>query len=567
MQQLNRIMPIAVLLLLPYLAAGQEVARSRASTRNIGRILGLVPEEPGKCGTGALVLAYARWNELSAPVRQAVLQALQRPGLQKNRLSPSGQFRVHYDTAGVDAPALITPGPGGVRIAGTAEQFVDSVASYFDRMWKYEIDSLNYIAPPSDGLQGGGPEFDIYVEELGTDMFGQTSWNQSADLVEDGQRQRFSTYIEIDNDFVGYRTPGMDGLAVTAAHEFFHAIQVGGYGVWTTVPNSDFYFYELASVWMEHEAFSKIHDYYFYLPKYFESFRDGQDRSYQFTHFDGTFRGYERTLWAHYLAKRFGRDVMREIWAGMKQATVLPSTSSVLQQLGTSIEQEFSQFGIWNYYTADRGDPVRFYEESRSYPRYKPNVSMDFFGSQAAIGTSAWPLSTQMYQFVLRRDTIVAVVSNRDVAAARIPSSPLTEFSLQMKSSGMEPPYQLVADGIGVSFKTADPSKWNTTYLRSSSGSNAILSPGPSPNPFRLAVNGRLMLPVSGGIAQPADVYILNSSAEQVFARRYAVRESSGMTVVEVPASDLRGDVPTGVYFVVARCGDEEFKWKVAIIR
>jgi hypothetical protein len=487
--------------------------------------------------------------------------------MQKNTLSPSGRFRIHYDTAGVNAPALITPGPAGQRIPGTVKSFIDSVASYFDSMWKFEIDSLHYIAPPSDGVQGGGPEFDIYVEELGTDMFGQTSWNPSGDLVEDGQRQRFSTYIEIDNDFVGYRTPGVDGLAVTAAHEFFHAIQVGSYGVWTTVPDFDFYFYELSSVWMEHVAFSNIHDYYFYLPKYFQFFRDGQDRSYPFTKFDGVFRGYERAIWAHYLTKRFGSDVLRQIWAGMKRATALPSTTSVLQQLGTSIEQEFAQFSIWNYYTADRGDPVRFYDESRNYPRYKPNVTMDFFGSRAAIGTSAPALSTQMFQFALQNDTIIAVVSNRDVASARLSPSSMAEFSLQMQSSGMEPPYQLVAGGTGVSFKTADPTKWSTTYLRSSSKSNAVISPGPSPNPLRLTQDSRLILPVTGSTTEPAEVYFLNNAAEQVFARQYAVRESFGMTVVEVPSSDLRSNVSTGVYFVFARCGGREYNWKVAVIR
>lgn len=545
----------------------QEVARVRSSTRNIERILGISTTEPGKCGTSALALAYARWSELGVQTRQAVLQALQRPGMQKNTLSPSGRFRIHYDTSGINAPALITPGPGGQRIPGTVQRFIDSVGSYFDSVWKLEVDSLHYAAPPSDGLQGAGPQFDIYVQELGTDMFGQTSWSPSVDLVEDGVRQRFSSYIEIDNDFVGYRTPGMDGLAVTAAHEFFHAIQVGSYGVWTTVPNSDFYFYELSSVWMEHTAFGRVHDYYFYLPKYFQFYRDGQDRSYPFTKFDGIYRGYERAIWAFYLAKRFGPDVLRQIWGGMKQAPVVPSTSSVLRQLGTSIEQEFSQFSVWNYYTADRGDPARCYDESRNYPRFKPNVSMDFFGSQAVVGTSSPALSTQMYQFVLSNDTVIAVISNLDVAGAQLSSPPMADISLQMKSSGMEPPYQLVGAGIGVSFKTADASKWNTTYLRSSSKSNAVISPGPSPNPLRLRHDTRLLLPIEGIIGQAADVYVLNGAAEQVFARQYEVRSSFGMTVAEVPTSDLRNDVPTGIYFVVARSGEREYKWKVAIIQ
>ncbi len=567
MPQLNRIITLTMMAALPWLATAQEVAGVRASSRSIERILGITPEEPGKCGTSALVLAYARWSELSVQTRQAVLQALQRPVMQKDRSRPGGRFRVHYDTIGVNAPALVTPGPGGQRIAGTAEQFIDSVFAYFEAIWKLDVDSLHYLAPPSDGLQGGGPEYDIYVEELGTDMFGETSWNPSADLIEDGPRQRFSTYITIDNDFVDYRTPGMDGLGVTAAHELFHAIQVGSYGVWTTVANSDFYFYELSSVWMEHVAFDRIHDYYYYLPKYFHFFRDGQDRSYQFTRFDGTYRGYERAIWAHYLAKRFGRDIVRQIWTAMKQATALPATTAVLQQLGTNLEQEFAQFGVWNYFTADRADPKRFYDEGKDYPRYKPNVSMDFFGSQAMIGTSAPAMSTQLYQFVMPNDTITAVISNRDIASVLLPSSSMVDFSLKMKSSGMEPPYQLVAEGIGVSFKTADLAKWATIYLRSSSKSNAVISPGASPNPFRLASDSRLVLPVDGNAVEPAEVFFLNSAAERVFARQYGVRQSFGVSVVEVPASDLRGGVATGVYFVVARCGDSEYRWKVAIVQ
>jgi hypothetical protein len=192
---------------------------------------------------------------------------------------------------------------------------------------------------------------------------------------------------------------------------------------------------------------------------------------------------------------------------------------------------------------------------------------MDFFGNQAVIGSSARPLSTQMYQFVMSNDTITAVVSNHDVAGAQVSTSGMADISLQMKSSGMEPPYQLVAPGIGISFKSADATKWNTTYLRSSSKSNAVIAPGPSPNPLRLSVDSRLILPITGQVAQPVDVYILSSSSEQVFARQYEVRQSYGLTVVEVPASDLRSEVATGVYFVIARAGEHEFKWKVAVIQ
>ena len=43
--------------------------------------------------------------------------------------------------------------------------------------------------------------------------------------------------MNIDNDFQFF-TARVDGLRVTIAHEFFHAIQFGAYGYWST----DLYF-------------------------------------------------------------------------------------------------------------------------------------------------------------------------------------------------------------------------------------------------------------------------------------------------------------------------------------
>jgi len=563
----DRLIVSVAVLLLPISALAQKTASVQASTRNIDQILGIPSEERGKCGTSALMLALTQWQALQPATKQAVLLAVQRVPKHKSRVSQSGRFRVHYDTAGVHVPALITSGPNGQRISGTAEKFVDSVATYFEKIWTLEIDSLRLEAPPSDGVQGGGPEYDIYVEELGTDMFGETSWNLTSDLIENGVRQRFSTYITVDNDFVGYRTPGMDGLRVTAAHEFFHAIQVGSYGVWTNVPSSNFYFYELSSVWMEHLAFPHIHDYYYYLPKYFLYYRDGQDRSYPFTLWDGMYRGYERAVWAFFLSEKFGRDVIREIWSGMKQSPVLPATTSVLARRGTTLEREFAHFGLWNFYTGDRADPTRSYAEGASFPRYKPNVSMDFFGNQAVIRSAAPAMSMQMYQFTLSGDTVTAIVTNRDAASAQNSSPPFSDVSLAMRSSGFEPPYQLVAPGIGVSLKSPDLAKLNVVYLRSSTKENAIVSPGPSPNPLRLATDARLLLPLTVKSMEPVDVYVLNSAAEKVFERRYQSQVSFGMTAVEIPVSDLRAELATGVFFFIARTRGEEHTWKVAVIR
>jgi hypothetical protein len=548
---------------MPVLA--QQVQEAPASTRSIARILGIPQEESGKCGTASVVIAYARWNELSAEKQGQLRRLLQRTEMQTSRLSPSKKFRIHYDTSTSNTPALIADGTAPRRLLNTYEQFIDSVAYYFDYAWKLEVDTLGYPAPPSDGVQGGGPEFDVYVEELGTDEFGRTSWNQSTDLIEDGARQRFSTYIEIDNDFLGFRTPGINGLRITAAHEFHHAIQVGDFGWWTTVPNFDRYFYELTSVWIEHVAFPGIHDYYFDLPNYFQRFRDGFGRSLSFN--TSTFAGYERSVWAQFLAKRFGRDVMKNIWMGIRSTPALGSMTVTLTQYGTSLESEFALFSSWNFFTSDRADPQRYYDDGANFPRFTPNVSTTFSGLTTTVSGSAPPLSTQFYEIALSADTITAVVANVNVAGAQDPNSQQAEFKLNLSSGVFQSPYQKVTSGLGLTFSTSDSKQWRTLYLQSSTRGNANSSPKPSPNPVRLSQDEKLVLPMVGASNGPAEVYVLNSALELVFSRQYSLRESFGSTYVDVPTSDLRGEVPSGVYFVVAKCGDAEFKWKVAIIR
>ncbi len=549
------------------LTFAQQAQGAAPSTRSIARILGIPLEGQGKCGTSDMMLAIARWDQLTQQKRMAVVQALQRPQMQKDRLSPSGRFRIHYDTVGPNAPALLTGGSDPQPIPNSQEQYIDSVSYYFERAWKLEVDTLGYLPPPSDGIEGGGPEYDVYVEELGINLFGQTSWDPSAPPLESGSHVRYATYIEIDNDFYKFRTSGMDALRITSAHEFHHSIQVGNYGMWATMPAFDSWFYELTSVWMEHMAYPNIHDYYLDLPKYFQQFRDGLNRSYAFNWNTSSYAGYERSIWAHFLTKRFGRDVMKNIWTGIKTSPVLGSMMNILQQYGTTLESEFALFSNWNYFTADRADPQKYYDEGKNYPRFVPNTSSNFTGLSASISSSAMPLSTQFYQFVLTSDTITAILANTNVAGALDSSTPLASFQLFLSSTNLQAPYQKVARGLGLMFTTANPNQWKTQYLQSSTRTNANAAPDPSPNPLRLGQDAKLVLPVLGASGVEGEVFFVNSALELVFSRQYPVRESFGNQYIDVPTSDLRGTVATGVYFIMARCGEADFNWKIAIVR
>ncbi|HAL56648.1 MAG TPA: hypothetical protein DCP63_09270 [Bacteroidetes bacterium] len=520
-----------------------------------------------KCGTSLLVAAFARWQQLEPMAKVQIARSLQRPGRHKSKLSPAGFFRIHYDTTGAHKPALLNPGGNPALIEKSHEQYIDSVAAVLDYCRRVEVEILGYSAPPTDLQQGGGDEYDVYVSDLGTGVFGNTWWTPG-DLIESTPNQRFATYMEIDNDYLGHRTPGLLGLKVTVAHEFLHAIQVGSYGIWQEVPNFDFYFYELSSSWMEDVVYDFINDYHFDVRFYFERFKDTQNRSFSFTTYAGPiYYGYERSIWAHFLVRRYGQDVMKEIWTEMKSQPFLRSAAKILQRRGSSLESEFTLFSFWNYFTADRADSARFYPEGKYYSRFSPNMASNFNGFSTSVSTSAYPLSTQFYQFSLASDTVTAIVVNVEADAAVVARPTDRAFDLILSSSHPSSPFQKLRGGAMIGFSSTPAHVWRTLYLESSSRGNAATALEPSPNPLRIRDAQRLILPVVGTRSADAQITFLSGSLDAMFSQRYPIVDVFGNKLIYVPSRDLQERIPSGIYFVHAQCDDAAFQWKVAIVQ
>jgi hypothetical protein len=493
---------------------------------------------------------------------------MQRPTLQTSRLSLSGRFRLHYDTLGFNQPALIA---SGQDVPNTVNAYVDSVAAILDYVWTYEIDTLGYDPPLQDGTQGGGPEYDVYIEDLGPGVFGYTDWdpNDPAAVVNGGD-VRYPTYMAIDNDFLGLRTPGMDGLRVTCAHEFHHAIQIGSYGMWT---ENDFYFNELTSSWMEDVVYTHVNDYYFDVVNYFQGFRDSQGFPLSFTFYDrASFAGYERSILGHFLAKRFGRDIMKEIWRGIRSEPFILSARDVFARHGTDWNTEFSLFTYWNYFTADRADTVRFYPEGRYYPRFTPNFTTDFSSSTntSTIISGAYPLSSSMFEFHLlqQHDTVTVIVANTDVDAILANDNATRPLELDLTKGLLAVPHVTLANGYNAGISTTDASKWRTFYTLSSTKNDiAKLNLQASPNPFRITEASQLLLPLNGVAGSKANVYFLSSSLTMQYSGEFDVENQFGNQFIAVPSNEIRSRLSSGIYFVIAKIADSEYRWKVAIIR
>ncbi len=205
-----------------------------------------IDQAPVKCGFGTIADVKTHFDSFTPEQQNSINQVLSRPELQTNKVSPSGIFRIHYDTTGNYVPDYFN------GIKNTIQLSVDSLAIAFDSSYNYEVNILGYDAPPSDGTEGGDGLYDVYIKPV--NGYGYT------EPVKLGP-----TYIVVDNK-MNFYTKGIHAARVTAAHEFHHAIQVGSYSDNTS---GNRYYFEITSTAMEEFVYDSVNDYYGYLLGYF----------------------------------------------------------------------------------------------------------------------------------------------------------------------------------------------------------------------------------------------------------------------------------------------------------
>lgn len=536
-------------------AVGQEIIAPRLSERLAAAAQYGIDESlmhDGKCGFRWMAQLAERARML--PADEAFrLQQLLKPA-EAMAETIIGQFRITYDTAGTNAPALLDG--TGARIPGTARAFVDSVGRIFNDVWNEEVGQLGYDPPP---LPSG--YYSVVILELSGSYYGQTVF-QLPQLNPGESPPRYASYIEIDNDFREYSSKGIAGLQVTAAHEFHHAIQVGAYGFWS----GDVYAHELTSTWMEDHVYPFINDYLQYLPDFYGSTGVlGMSGGRSFV--TSSLSGYERCVWGQFLSKRYGATTMTAVWERMKTVPFLQASDEALRERGTNFETAFANFSYWNYFTAHRADAFRSYQDGLYYPRYRRIQTVPFNGSLAQAVANVEPLSAVMIDFVLSNDTLTTIVINTEVDRALEKDFSLGRVEAILSATAPSVPYQTLANGLRVGLVASDLTDWRTFYLESSTSSDVPrMQAHPFPNPLRLATDDGLALPVEADVLDVAEVLFMTSSGDRAHVGKYSVISTQGETYAFIPSGELKARVASGVYTVVATVRGRVSQWTVAII-
>jgi hypothetical protein len=337
----------------------------------------------------------------TAAQRESAKRILARPttaddptgGYEPKYTSPSGStcgphICVHWVE---DATSNSAQGAGVDGNLATIPVWASTTLTTLESVYGKEVSSLGYRAPLSDGVLGGDGRVDVYLADLGGEgLYGYCTTDQPDASA---SRQVFA-YCVVDNDYAAaqfgtMRTPLQD-LQVTAAHEFFHAVQFG-YD-W----QEDLWLMEGTAAWMEDEVYDSVNDNLQYLAESPLAFPyvplDYNSRDYQ---------PYGSWVFWKFLSESAGSGrfdsprIVRDVW----NAAVGPTYSSaaldrVLGARHTSFARVFGTFGTW------MRDPALYFSEGRSYRSAPLTGRFTLSRTRPAIARTVVGLSHMTHSFV-----------------------------------------------------------------------------------------------------------------------------------------------------------------------
>lgn len=260
------------------------------------------------------------------------------------------RFHIYYDTTGVDAvPALDVNGNG-------LKDWVEETAAAMERAYRIEVDTLGYREPLDFGIYGF---FKVFINNQ-YGAYGSTT----PDSQVTSNPWTYTSYIEIDNDFIGnFATHGYDAIRVTCAHEFHHAVQLA---YQNTYSDGDGWFYESTSTWMEEVVWDAVNDYYAYLDNFL------LNPHVSLTAMNGAHE-YGAVLWNLYLEKNFTPTMVRRAWELLPQNRSWNALQLALNAspYNSSLPANVTEMHLWNFFTAERADSLMYYTEGYNYPNVR----------------------------------------------------------------------------------------------------------------------------------------------------------------------------------------------------
>lgn len=221
-----------------------------------------------------------------------------------------------------DAPDLSDEDGNGVPDS------IERLGAAFESAWQLEVVQMGYRPPPVEG------RYPIYIAQ--GDGSGYTQ------RAPGGEGVSFPSFIVVPPQ--RFDPLVSDGsVKAFAAHEFFHAIQIG-YNAF-----SEQWIEEASSTWIETIAAPEAANAYGYLPSFVPASRISLQWSF------GAYE-YGSFLFVEFLVERYGTDpepegIVRELWEAIGVADGSVATTAALEDVlaarGANLESAWAEFLLW----------------------------------------------------------------------------------------------------------------------------------------------------------------------------------------------------------------------------
>jgi hypothetical protein len=514
--------------------------------------LDAIPTE--KCGLSIQFEIHRRREELSQKDKDVLSDIFSKEVLDASVLSTKGNFRIHFNTAGPDAPDLTDNDRNGIP------DYIDSVAYYFE----YSLDALTNkigieldIKEICDNDRG---EYNIYILNLSHSTYGYTEYDFDNLISKEGEVPRYSSSIIIDNNFNGLYTSGINGMKVTAVHEFFHAIQIGKFGLW----GYDIYFYEMLSTWSESFVFPDVKDYYQYLNTYFNS------TNVPFW----MHRGYDMAIWGIFLEQKFSANIMKTILDNSKQYSPMQAIDVSLRQYNSSFSKEFAEFSNWVFFTGYRAQDNAYFKDAKNYPvvfgnsvsRIQYNLTVTNFN------TSLRSYSTQYCEFAKGNDTInIISVHTNDKEAFEKNAYYYGLSIFQIAPEINDSRAISLMDDLQLLCDPEFPTDLKNFYLINHQyydTTNDDIKAFPNPLHLSNIGTGRMSFNVPTKTGDEAELFVFSSNMRLIYQNKQIVKSVFMKPGIEWDCVDLDNKIiSSGIYFYVIKANGKEWKNKFAVIK
>lgn len=246
-------------------------------------------------------------------------------------------FCVHWVAVGVDAPKLIDA--DGVGDGDGVPDFVEGVQVEAEHVYTVENRKLGWREPKSDGRKGGRRgKTDIYLTQTRGSLFGYAAPDRNQARRGNRLPRKLHGYLVLDNDYSPKEFPGTKAdevLKVTLAHEYNHILQFG-YDAY-----QDAWFAEASAVWMEDQVYDEIDDYIRYVRRWVHR--------YDIPLTANSVKEYGSAVWNQWLARRYGRSVVRKAWARAIRSkpggfSVATYNGAIRAAGGSDFSRDFARF-------------------------------------------------------------------------------------------------------------------------------------------------------------------------------------------------------------------------------